>query len=301
MKARDVRAPVSLSASGSGVVFAQLSWRYHLKADDSKPAFVCSAKEEPSKTESEMSAQLCCRYNRAGESGMAVLEAGALSGFEFDYDATQALTEQQSLQRAELTKGGTQANLYFESVTHGQSGIKSRSGQKYARLATPKSCRVYFVTRLPMFAHFSVLKSGQSGSGISRIETRPGAKIRPIGHPPNRIVSCRVDFVTRLPMYTFSRGLRGARRRGTGFGPVLAGRPAGGGGVASAPGAPGGGRGGGEKLYPPPPLSSLPSPPGLTFAAGQESSVRDAEKLARLNGRRAEAGSDPPLRLLPAA
>lgn len=47
---------------------------------------------------------------------MAVVEAEALSGFTFDGEATRGLVALPDLQRAELAKGDTLVNLYFDKV-----------------------------------------------------------------------------------------------------------------------------------------------------------------------------------------
>lgn len=52
--------PVELEATGSGVVYAVLSWSYNLADDGAAPAFNCSASQMPG-GESEMEARFCCR------------------------------------------------------------------------------------------------------------------------------------------------------------------------------------------------------------------------------------------------
>ena len=107
---------------GKGTVFAQLSWSYFIKTDSADAAFACTVKEAKDKdgstTKSDLTARICCRHARRGASGMAVLELEALSGYEFDTDEVDRLTDVPDLQRAELAKGDTQANVYFQVRTY---------------------------------------------------------------------------------------------------------------------------------------------------------------------------------------
>ena len=49
---------------------------------------------------------------------MAILEVGGPSGFLFDEEDAQKLTDKKGLQRVELEKSNTVVNIYFNSVVN---------------------------------------------------------------------------------------------------------------------------------------------------------------------------------------
>lgn len=59
------------------------------------------------------------RYALKGKSNMVVVEANAPSGFTIDEEELRHLTTIKDLQRVEVVKGGTVADIYFNSVSRG--------------------------------------------------------------------------------------------------------------------------------------------------------------------------------------
>lgn len=64
----------------------------------------------------ELTVALCCRYTKGARSNMAVLEVNALSGYEIDTEKLDTLIEVEQVQRVEIDKGDTKANIYFKEV-----------------------------------------------------------------------------------------------------------------------------------------------------------------------------------------
>jgi CD109 antigen len=115
VKLGSFHVPVEVSASGQGAVFAQVSWSYNVaKLPDNSP-FQCD-NSVSQKNADNMLVSMCCKYKK-GKSNMAVMEIDALSGFEMEEEAMLSLTQLKDLQRVELAKGQTKANIYFNSLS----------------------------------------------------------------------------------------------------------------------------------------------------------------------------------------
>ncbi|KHJ40775.1 a-macroglobulin complement component [Trichuris suis] len=106
---------IDVSAEGKGVAFVQLNWRYNVKTLPNNQPFICEQKVVQ-RAPNELILSLCCRYNLAGKSNMAVLEMQTPSGFVIDSDQLSTLTSKEYLQRVETDKQDTQANIYFSSL-----------------------------------------------------------------------------------------------------------------------------------------------------------------------------------------
>uniref|UniRef100_A0A1I8AIS1 NTR domain-containing protein n=1 Tax=Steinernema glaseri TaxID=37863 RepID=A0A1I8AIS1_9BILA len=109
--------PVVLSASGSGVIFAQVQYSYHRVAHRDDQPFFCTKDVREVRGGNRMQLDLCCNYTRSGaRSNMAVAKVGALTGYKFDADEMAQLTGISDLQRVELEHDDTDMNIYFNPL-----------------------------------------------------------------------------------------------------------------------------------------------------------------------------------------
>uniref|UniRef100_A0A914W004 Uncharacterized protein n=1 Tax=Plectus sambesii TaxID=2011161 RepID=A0A914W004_9BILA len=107
---------VELTASGHGVVFAQVQWHYNRNAMRDDVPFYCTRDIREVHGGNRLQLDLCCNYTKPGKSNMAVAEIEALTGFRFDNEETNLLTNIRDLQRVELENDDTKANLYFNPI-----------------------------------------------------------------------------------------------------------------------------------------------------------------------------------------
>lgn len=115
-KMDNLEQPVEIEATGKGVAFAQISWRYNLATLKDAEPFACDQSVNQA-SDTDVLLALCCQYKKTGKSNMAVAEIDSLSGFTIDADQLNKLTGIPDIQRVELTKGDTKANLYFNSLS----------------------------------------------------------------------------------------------------------------------------------------------------------------------------------------
>lgn len=68
-----MKSEVEVSATGSGIAFAQISWHYNVdKLNETKPFDCTRTVSQPSA--SVMNVELCCKYALEGKSNMVVTE-----------------------------------------------------------------------------------------------------------------------------------------------------------------------------------------------------------------------------------
>lgn len=108
---------VSVNASGSGVVFAQLSYSYYRDSLNDDAPFFCSQEIKEMRAGNRLQLDLCCNYTRSGKSNMVLAEIDALSGYRFDAEQVHTLTSIEDLQRVEIEKDDTKMNVYFNPVS----------------------------------------------------------------------------------------------------------------------------------------------------------------------------------------
>jgi hypothetical protein len=109
-------SPVELTATGNGVVFAQVQWHYNRIALRDEVPFFCTKDIRQVRGGNRLQLDLCCNYTKPGKSNMAVAEIDALTGFRFDDEETNKLTTIHDLQRVELENDDTKANIYFNAI-----------------------------------------------------------------------------------------------------------------------------------------------------------------------------------------
>uniref|UniRef100_A0A1I8BTY6 NTR domain-containing protein n=1 Tax=Meloidogyne hapla TaxID=6305 RepID=A0A1I8BTY6_MELHA len=111
-------SPVEIEAFGSSLAFIQLQYFYYrLPSQRDELAFYCENDLKEQRNGQRLLLDLCCNYTRSGRSNMAVAEIQALSGFKFDEEEIGKLTGIADLQRVELDKDYTKANIYFNSLS----------------------------------------------------------------------------------------------------------------------------------------------------------------------------------------
>jgi len=112
-------SPVEIEAFGSSLAFIQLQYFYYrLPSQKDELSFYCENDLKEQRNGQRLLLDLCCNYTRSGgRSNMAVAEIQALSGFKFDEEEIGKLTGIADIQRVELEKDDTKANLYFNSVS----------------------------------------------------------------------------------------------------------------------------------------------------------------------------------------
>uniref|UniRef100_A0A8R1HWJ0 TEP1-F n=1 Tax=Caenorhabditis japonica TaxID=281687 RepID=A0A8R1HWJ0_CAEJA len=120
----------TISANGSGVVFAQLSYSYYRDSLNDDAPFFCSQQIKEIRAGNRLQLDLCCNYTRPGKSNMALAEIDALSGYRFDTDQVNTLTSIEELQRVEIEKDDTKMNVYFNPLKMTYSAKQTRSLQE---------------------------------------------------------------------------------------------------------------------------------------------------------------------------
>ncbi|KAI6223646.1 hypothetical protein M3Y99_01446300 [Aphelenchoides fujianensis] len=109
-------SPVQLVANGTGVAFVQVQYTYHRQALRDDVPFFCSKDLREVRGGNRLQLELCCNYTKDGRSNMAVAEVDAISGYRFDSEETDKLTDITDLQRVELDKDDTRMNIYFNPL-----------------------------------------------------------------------------------------------------------------------------------------------------------------------------------------
>uniref|UniRef100_A0A1I7TL17 TEP1-F n=1 Tax=Caenorhabditis tropicalis TaxID=1561998 RepID=A0A1I7TL17_9PELO len=121
---------VTITANGSGVVFAQLSYSYYRDSLNDDAPFFCSQEIKEMRAGNRLQLDLCCNYTRSGRSNMALAEIDALSGYRFDAEQVHTLTSIEDLQRVEMEKDDTKMNVYFNPLKMTYSAKQTRSLQE---------------------------------------------------------------------------------------------------------------------------------------------------------------------------
>ena len=117
---------IKVNASGNGVAFAQVQYTYYRQSMRDDAPFFCTKELKEQKSGNRMELNLCCNYTRFGErSNMAVAEIDTLSGYQFDNEDVDKLTNIEDLQRVELDKDDTRMNIYFNAVSFPKKGLKN--------------------------------------------------------------------------------------------------------------------------------------------------------------------------------
>ncbi|CAJ0956760.1 unnamed protein product, partial [Mesorhabditis belari] len=112
----EINPEVMLKADGQGIVFAQVAYWYHRKTERDQTPFYCTKDLKEMRGGSRMQLELCCNYTKTGKSNMALAEVQALTGYKFDEEEANLLTNIKDLQRIELDKDDTQVNIYFDAL-----------------------------------------------------------------------------------------------------------------------------------------------------------------------------------------
>uniref|UniRef100_A0A0N4Z9Y7 A2M_recep domain-containing protein n=1 Tax=Parastrongyloides trichosuri TaxID=131310 RepID=A0A0N4Z9Y7_PARTI len=108
---------ITIKGSGSGVIFIQIQYSYHKTSTRDDSAFNCSKDIKEVRSGNRIQMDLCCNYNKnGGKSNMAVAEVNTLSGFKYDIDETNKLTDIDDLQRIDLDNDDTKVNIYFNPL-----------------------------------------------------------------------------------------------------------------------------------------------------------------------------------------
>ncbi|CEF64943.1 CD109 antigen [Strongyloides ratti] len=109
--------PITIKGSGDGVVFVQIQYSYHKTTTRDESVFNCSKDIKEVRSGNRIQMDLCCNYNKIGsKSNMAVAEINTLSGFKYDIDETNKLTDVDDLQRVDLDNDDTKVNIYFNPL-----------------------------------------------------------------------------------------------------------------------------------------------------------------------------------------
>jgi hypothetical protein len=109
-------SPVEFEATGTSLAFVQVQYSYNrLPAREDVP-FYCAKELREQRNGNRLQLELCCNWTRPGRSNMAVAEVEALSGFRFDEEELRRLTGIADLQRVELERDESKANIYFNPV-----------------------------------------------------------------------------------------------------------------------------------------------------------------------------------------
>ncbi|CAB3408447.1 unnamed protein product [Caenorhabditis bovis] len=108
--------PISVNASGNGIVFAQLSYSYYRDSLNDDAPFFCSKEIKEMRGGNRLQLDLCCNYTRQGKSNMVLAEVETLSGYRFDADQKERLTSIEDLQRVEFENEDTKMNVYFNPL-----------------------------------------------------------------------------------------------------------------------------------------------------------------------------------------
>lgn len=109
-------SPVQIEASGSSLAFLQIQWSYYRQALRDDVPFYCAKELKEQRNGNRLQLELCCNWTRPGQSNMAVAEVEALSGFRFDEEELHRLTGIADLQRVELERDESKANIYFNPL-----------------------------------------------------------------------------------------------------------------------------------------------------------------------------------------
>jgi len=116
LKLPNLDSPVELEAVGSSLAFVQVQYSYHRLPQREDMPFYCQKELKEQRNGNRLQLELCCNWTRPGRSNMAVAEVEALSGFRFDEEELRRLTAISDLQRVELDKEDSKANIYFNPV-----------------------------------------------------------------------------------------------------------------------------------------------------------------------------------------
>uniref|UniRef100_A0A0N5A8I1 NTR domain-containing protein n=1 Tax=Syphacia muris TaxID=451379 RepID=A0A0N5A8I1_9BILA len=109
--------PVELTFEGTGIGFGQVEYAYNRAVYKDNVPFFCVQEVQESHGGNRLQLDLCCNYTKPGfRSNMAVAEIDALTGYQFDNNELETLTEIYDLQRAELDKDFTKMSLYFNPL-----------------------------------------------------------------------------------------------------------------------------------------------------------------------------------------
>ncbi|CAJ0576094.1 unnamed protein product, partial [Mesorhabditis spiculigera] len=107
---------ITLQATGNGMAFAQVAYWYNRNAQRDNTPFYCTKDLKEIHGGNRMQLELCCNYTKTGKSNMALAEVQALTGYKFDEEEANLLTNIKDLQRVELDKDDTQVNIYFDAL-----------------------------------------------------------------------------------------------------------------------------------------------------------------------------------------
>ncbi|XP_003372140.1 putative A-macroglobulin complement component [Trichinella spiralis] len=110
-----VEKQIDIFATGRGLAFAQIKWRYNVKSLDNNRPFLCET-DVSQQAYTALTVSFCCKYMFEGTSNMAIMELTAPSGFVIDVQQLNGLTDTNQLQMVETKKQDTQANIYFDSI-----------------------------------------------------------------------------------------------------------------------------------------------------------------------------------------
>ncbi|KRY50725.1 Antigen -like protein [Trichinella britovi] len=110
-----VERQIDIFATGRGLAFAQIKWRYNVKSLDNNRPFFCET-DVSQQAYTALTVSFCCKYMFEGTSNMAIMELTAPSGFVIDVQQLNGLTDTNQLQMVETKKQDTQANIYFDSI-----------------------------------------------------------------------------------------------------------------------------------------------------------------------------------------
>ncbi|KRZ58369.1 Antigen -like protein [Trichinella nativa] len=110
-----VEKQIDIFATGRGLAFAQIKWRYNVKSLDNNRPFFCET-DVSQQAYTALTVSFCCKYMFEGTSNMAIMELTAPSGFVIDVQQLNGLTDTNQLQMVETKNQDTQANIYFDSI-----------------------------------------------------------------------------------------------------------------------------------------------------------------------------------------
>ncbi|XP_039279526.1 CD109 antigen isoform X2 [Nilaparvata lugens] len=108
---------IEVSASGSGFVVAQVSYRFNVNVTGAWPLFSLDPQVDKNSDKNHLQLSICSGFRGGNASNMAVMEVSLPSGFTVDSDALPSLQQSKHVKRVETKHGDTVVVLYFDKMT----------------------------------------------------------------------------------------------------------------------------------------------------------------------------------------
>nr|BAR45605.1 thioester-containing protein [Ammothea sp. RS-2014] len=107
---------VRISAEGRGIAMVQVSWSFNLKVSAPNPSFGLNPLVDKVSTKGYLQVSSCINYIPEGESGMAVMEFYAPSGYVVDRSSLSSIRQESIIKRVETYDDETMVAIYFDKI-----------------------------------------------------------------------------------------------------------------------------------------------------------------------------------------